>query len=51
MKKSKRNVPENRLPILWRVFIIIFILTLLIYLFYKGGNGAGWYPGRPIYMR
>lgn len=51
-KQGKTNDMEsNKLPVLWRIVIVVYIVVLMYFLFKCGGNGADWYPGKPIYTR
>lgn len=51
-EKYKKIKPEQEVfPVFWRIVIIAYILLMLYSLFKYGGNGADWYPGKPIYLR
>lgn len=51
-KKRKQSDKGSRgLHIIWRITILVYIVILFYFLFTCGGNGANWFPGKPIYTR
>ncbi|MGE8429263.1 MAG: hypothetical protein ACN6O7_15385 [Sphingobacterium sp.] len=51
-KQGKQNDKGSRgLHMIWRVTILVYIVVLLYFLVTCGGNGANWFPGKPIYTR
>lgn len=49
--KEQKDKGSGRLHIVWRITIILYIVVMLYFLFTCGGNGADWFPGKPIFTR
>ncbi|MBB2951293.1 hypothetical protein FHR29_002025 [Sphingobacterium sp. JUb56] len=49
--KDQKNKNSGRLHVVWRVIIVLYIIVMLYFLFTFGGNGADWFPGKPLYKR
>lgn len=50
-KKEKNDKDYGSLHIIWRITILLYIIIMLYFLLTCGGNGADWFPGKPIYTR
>jgi len=49
--KKTEQIKEDKVPLLLKVIIIVFLILCLLYLVFTGGNNQSWYPGKPYNER